>query len=210
MAFRRSGDDVRGTDDDIEYFFREMAGVERLKATDRTQLVSKPEQTPGQRYRRDAAQRAMARDDNFLTTAFVDLVHPQAVLSFMRPGIQHGVFRKLRQGSYPVDAVLDLHQLTVEQARNEVYRFIHDCMALDVRSALINHGKGGRDPDRPAALLKSYVAKWLPQFSQVMAFHSAQGFHGGTGAVYVLLRKSERQKQRTRRRLGLVDAKPDF
>jgi hypothetical protein len=34
----------------------------------------------------------------------------------------------------------------------------------------------------------------------VQAFHSAQPRHGGTGAVYVLLRKSERQKQLNRER----------
>ena len=205
----RAGEDMRISDDDLEYFSREMADVEPLKRVDR--VLPKPhfERTPGQRYRRDAAQRASSRDENFLTTAFVELVHPQAVLSFMRPGIQHGVFRKLRQGAYPIDAVLDLHQLTVEEARQQVFRFIRDCVAQDVRSALISHGKGGRHPDRPAALLKSYVAMWLPQLPEVMAFHSAQGFHGGTGAVYLLLRKSERQKQRTRQRLGLADAKPD-
>lgn len=206
----KSGAPMRATDDDLDFFSREMADVEPLKTIDRLPLKPRFERTPGQQYRRDAAQRARTRDENFLTSAFVELVHPHAVLSFMRPGIQHGVFRKLRQGAYPLDAVLDLHQLTVEEARNEVFRFIRDCMAQDVRSALINHGKGGRHPDRPAALLKSYVAKWLPQFPEVMAFHSAQSFHGGAGAVYVLLKKSERQKQRTRRRLGLVDVKPEY
>lgn len=196
--------------EDLDLFTKEMADVQPIKTSGRLLLKSKPEKSIGHAYRRDAAQRSGADDANFLTTGFVDLVHPQTVLSFMRPGIQHGVFRKLRQGAYPVDAMLDLHQLTVEEARREVFTFIHECMKHDVRSALINHGKGGRHPDRPAAMIKSYVAKWLPLFPEVMAFHSAQGFHGGTGAVYVLLRKSEKQKQRTRRRLGLADGKPEF
>ncbi len=193
-----------------ELFARETADVQPLKPADRLLLKTKAERSIGQAYRRDAAQRPIGGDDNFLTTAFVDWVHPQAVLTFMRPGIQHGVFRKLRQGAYPIDATLDLHQLTVEQARREVFAFIRECMKHDIRCALINHGKGGRRPDRPAAMLKSYLAKWLPLFHEVMAFHSAQGFHGGTGAVYVLLRKSEKQKERTRRRLGLTESKPDF
>lgn len=187
-----------------------MADVRPIQSSDRLLLKAKPEPSIGQAYRRDAAQRSGAGAENFLTTGFVDLVAPHAVLSFMRPGIQHGVFRKLRQGAYPIEAMLDLHQMTVEQARREVYGFIQECMQHDVRSALINHGKGGRDPERPAAMLKSYVAKWLPLLPEVMAFHSAQGFHGGTGAVYVLLRKSEKRKQRTRRRLGLADGKPDL
>lgn len=197
------------TDEDLEAFAREMAGVSPLGHADRLLLKRRPEHTPGQEYRRHTAQRPTARDENFLTTGFVEFIHPQAVISFMRSGIQHGVFRKLRQGAYPVDAMLDLHQLTVEQARREVFSFIRDCMKHDVRTALINHGKGGRDPGRPAAMIKSHVAKWLPLFPEVMAFHSAQGFHGGTGAVYIMLRKSEKQKQRTRQRLGLVDGKPE-
>lgn len=197
------------TEDDLQAFAKEMADVSPLRTPDRILLPAPAERTPGQDYRRQAAQQPTAHDENFLTTGFVELVHPQAVISYMRPGIQHGVFRKLRQGGYPIDATLDLHQMSVEQARREVFEFVHDCMRHDVRTALINHGKGGRDPDRPAAMIKSHVAKWLPLFPEVMAFHSAQGFHGGTGAVYVMLRKSERQKQRTRRRLGLIDGKPE-
>jgi DNA-nicking Smr family endonuclease len=194
--------------DDLDLFRREMSDVRPIQTPQRLHLQPAIARSAGLDYRRASAQRSPASDDNFLPTGQVELVHPAAVLSFMRPGIQHGVFRKLRQGAYPIDAMLDLHQLTVEQARKEVFVFIRDCLQHDVRSALINHGKGGRYPDRPAAILKSYLAKWLPMFPTVMAFHSAQRFHGGTGAVYVLLRKSERQKDRTRARLGLLDDKP--
>jgi hypothetical protein len=45
-------------------------------------------------------------------------------------------------------------------------------------------------------------------FPEVMAFHSAQRFHGGTGAVYVLLRKSAKQKEQTLEKLGLKSGKP--
>ncbi|MCP3697653.1 MAG: DNA endonuclease SmrA, partial [Aliivibrio sp.] len=46
----------------------------------------------------------------------------------------------------------------------------------------------------PPALIKSHVAQWLPQIKEVMCVHSAKTQHGGTGAVYVLLRKSEAKK----------------
>ena len=196
------------SNEDLDLFLREMADVRPISTSQRVHLKSQTERSAGLIYRRESAQKPLSGDDNFLPTGQVEAVHSQAVLSFMRPGIQHGVFRKLRQGAYPIDAMLDLHQLTVEQARKEVFAFIHDCLKHDIRSALINHGKGGRYPDRPAAILKSYLAKWLPLFPDVMAFHSAQRFHGGTGAVYILLRKTERQKNRTRIRLGLVDDKP--
>jgi len=163
---------------------------------------------PGTLYRRSAAQRPVGGDGNFLTTGFVEFVHPQEVLSFKRGGIQNGVFLKLQQGGYPIEATLDLHLMSLEEAREQVYAFIHDCARYEVRTALINHGKGSRSKEAPA-MIKSYVARWLPQFSEIMAFHSAQGFHGGTGAVYVLLRKSEKAKDRAREKLGLTSGKPE-
>ncbi|MDF9391344.1 MULTISPECIES: DNA endonuclease SmrA [Methylococcus] len=193
--------------DDKELFRREMEDVIPLRVSDHTFLRPKEPPTPGQLYRRSAAQRAVGRDANFLTTDFVEFVAREAVLSFRRQGIQHAVFRKLEQGAYGIEAALDLHLLSVEEARRAVFEFIRDCMKHDMRTVLINHGKGGREAGKPT-YLKSYVARWLPQLDEVLAFHSAQRWHGGTGAVYVMLRKSERQKQITRQKLGLTSVKP--
>ncbi|HYE36367.1 DNA endonuclease SmrA [Methylocaldum sp.] len=195
------------TDDDLKLFHQEMADVRPIDDSGRAILTQRETPTPGQLYRRESAQRGNAFDENRLPTAFVEFVHPEAVISFKRDGIQNGVFRKLQQGRYEIEAMLDLHGLTVEQARHEVYRFIRDCLRNDVRSALISHGKGrGNKEQKP--LLKSYLTRWLPMFSEVMAFHSAQKWHGGAGAVYLLLRKSEKQKEKTRERLGLSSGKP--
>lgn len=73
-----------------------------------------------------------------------------------------------------------------------------DCIARDVRTALVLHGKGERS--QPQALLKSYVSAWLPQIPDVMAIHSADRRHGGSGALYIPLRKSERRKADNRER----------
>ncbi len=128
----------------------------------------------------------------------MEMVEPLALLSFQRPGVQHGVFKNLRLGKYAIDARLDLHKLTVDKARREVYQFIQDCVNNDVRAVLITHGKGeGREQP---AMLKSCVAFWLPQLPEVLAFHSAQKHHGGYGATYVLLKKSERKKLENRER----------
>ena len=97
-------------------------------------------------------------DRNTLGSERITPLDPWYVLSFKRPGVQNGVFRKLRQGRYEALARLDMHRMSVEQARRE----------LEV----------------------------------VQAFHSAQPQHGGTGAVYVLLKKSEEKKQETREQLS--------
>ncbi|QSA95544.1 DNA endonuclease SmrA [Methylococcus sp. EFPC2] len=196
-------------DEEKTLFLQEMANVRPLKKTAaESPRRERGQATPGQAYRREAAQRGV-REENFLPAEYIEQVAPEAVIGFRRPGIQHGVYRSLEQGKYPVEATLDLHLMTIEEARGQVYRFIHDCMRHQIRMALINHGKGARRGPRQA-VIKSCVARWLPMMPEVMAFHSAQRFHGGTGAVYVLLRKSEEAKERTRESLGLKSEKRDF
>ncbi|WP_237057532.1 DNA endonuclease SmrA [Microbulbifer sediminum] len=145
------------------------------------------------RARREAATAETARELNPLAGEFVEPVDPWDPLEFKRDGVQNGVYRNLRLGKYRVDARLDLHRHTVEMARRAVFDFVRDCLEADVRCALVTHGKGeGR---KQPALLKSCVNAWLPQLPEVLAFHSAQKQHGGLGATYLLLRKSERKRQ---------------
>ncbi|WP_299594407.1 DNA endonuclease SmrA [uncultured Microbulbifer sp.] len=146
-----------------------------------------------QRARREAATAQTYRELNPLGGEFVEPVEPFDPIEFKRDGVQNGVYRNLRLGKYTVDARLDLHHHTVEMARSALYQFIRDCTEADVRCALVTHGKGeGR---KTPAMLKSCVNAWLPQLQEVLAFHSAQKQHGGLGATYILLRKSERKRQ---------------
>ncbi|MFA0812883.1 DNA endonuclease SmrA [Microbulbifer epialgicus] len=143
--------------------------------------------------RRAAATRQSEREMNPLSGEYIELVAPWDPIEFKRDGVQNGVYRNLRLGKYTVDARLDLHRHSVEMARSAVVEFVRDCVEADVRCALITHGKGeGR---KQPALLKSCINHWLPQLDQVLAFHSAQKQHGGMGATYLLLRKSERKRQ---------------
>lgn len=178
--------------------FRAMLGddVTPIRIDKRVAIDKRHADTKTLAHRRDRAQSAAEQADDPLVGEPVEMVEPLAELSFRKTGVQHGVFRNLRLGKYPLDARLDLHKMTMDRARQEVYQFIKDCMQNDVRTALITHGKG--EMREQPALLKSCVAFWLPQIEDVLAFHSAQRPHGGAGATYVLLRKSERKKQETR------------
>jgi len=177
---------------DLELFEQQMRDVEPIKAADKVALVTAQNDKLDLSPRRQAAVAELQQDKNFLSGEYIEPVEPLAILEFKREGVQHGVYRNLRLGKYPIDARLDLHQMRLEQARSAVFQFIHDCMVHDIRCALITHGKGeGREQP---ALLKSCIAHWLPQFPQILAFHSAQKHHGASGGTYVLLRKSEKKK----------------
>ena len=182
-------------------FLEEMKDVRRIRKPNRADVAARTELTPGHLVRQQAAVETKIRDVNPLTADVVEPLTAHDVLSWQRPGVQHGVFKKLRLGQYPIEARLDLHRMTVEEARKEVFQFINDCVNYGLRSVIILHGKGERNPDG-IAQLKSYLAKWLPELEAVLAFHSAQKRHGGTGAAYVMVRKSDHEKQHNREMHG--------
>lgn len=199
--------------DDDELFREEMAGVAPIRRERRVR------RRPGSAAdaatlaaRRNAAQAARGRDPNFLAEEGFEPLDPWYVLDFKRPGIQNGVFRKLKQGRYEAEARLDMHRMTVRQARAELFAFMRDCHSLGLRSVMLVHGKGERKPEKErVSILKGGVDHWLREMESVQAFHSAQPQHGGTGAVYVLLRKSAEKKRENRERFmrGRVPYEPE-
>lgn len=191
------------TYDDDKSFFDEMGDVKPLAGDKKADIKKKTEITPGHEVRRASAVRAQLLGLNPLAVSdHIDMLGPNDFLEYRRDGVQHGVYKNLRLGKYDIEARLDLHRLTVEEARREVFQFIRDCHKYGLRTVIILHGKGERNPDK-VALIKSHLAKWLPELDQVLAFHTAQKRHGGTGAVYVLIRKSEKEKQENREKHGL-------
>ncbi len=180
---------------DSDFFLAQMKDVKPIKVEEKVVLASPHLDKTNSLTRRKAATAELAKDKNFLSGEYIEPVDPLSIIEFKRDGVQNGVYRNLRLGKYQIDARLDLHHMTIDQARNAVFQFIKDCMNNDIRCALITHGKGeGRNLP---AQLKSCIAHWLPQFPEILAFHSAQKQHGWVGATYVLLRKSDKKKLET-------------
>ncbi|WP_372758525.1 DNA endonuclease SmrA [Litorivivens sp.] len=182
---------------DDEWFAKELGDVRPLKAEKRVAIRREDISELAAKARREAAQREQTVDRNPLSDAEVPLLDAYYVLEWQGAGVQHGVFRKLKQGVYEPEARLDLHRMTVERARQEVFSFIEEAYSLNLRSLCIVHGKGFGSKAE-GAVLKSYLNVWLPQLAPVIAYASAQPRHGGVGAVYVLLKKSEHKKQENR------------
>jgi DNA-nicking Smr family endonuclease len=107
---------------------------------------------------------------------------------YSREGIQTALLRKLRRGQIRIDAELDLHRLTRDKARTAITQFLAASVTNGKRCIRIIHGKGlGSFNKQP--VLKGLVNHWLQQHNAVLAFCSARPNDGGTGALYVLLRK---------------------
>ncbi|MDG3087437.1 DNA endonuclease SmrA [Vibrio hannami] len=184
-------------DDDLDLFQQMMGDVTPIK-NDTAEHQKKHKVTDAHIARREAAIWLSEQDPEYLSLDNAPMVRPEDVIEYKRDGVQEGVFRKLRLGKYPIQARLDLHRKSLQEARDEIVKFLKQCLRMDIRTVIIVHGKGERS--NPPALMKSYTASWLSQIKDVMCVHSAQQFHGGTGAVYVLLRKSAEKKAENRER----------
>jgi len=196
------------TDDnerDSEALFREaMSDVVPLAQKRVAPEPERADATPAQIERREAAEGRRpgpeAEDPNYLTLGEVTLVEPRDTLAWKKDGVQHEVFKKLRLGEYRLDGRLDLHRHTVREARKAVFEFFDLARRKRWRMLLISHGRGEKSPT--PARIKSFVAHWLTQVPDVIAYHSAARHHGGTGAVYVMLKKTPEAREEQRERHG--------
>jgi DNA-nicking Smr family endonuclease len=104
--------------------------------------------------------------------------------------MEKGLFRKLSQGLIRPQAVIDLHGLGEGDALLQLVDFLHSAVTRDIRCALIVHGKGtGYGAARNMGVIKSQIGNWLAIHPKVLAFHTSIPQDGGTGAIYVYLRR---------------------
>lgn len=167
-----------------ELFHDTVGPVERLE-TDKVDPY-RPEIAPVPRSRL-ADERQVLKDmiSDYFEPAELDTGEE---LVYCREGLQHAVLRKLRRGQFRVGAVLDLHGMTVDMARSALTDFLHAVRRSNINCVRIIHGKGNRSRHR-GPVIKYKVNHWLRQREDVLAFCSARPLDGGTGAIYVLLRR---------------------
>lgn len=169
---------------DRRLFRRSMKGATIMKQDTIRPYRKKPAPYPTQ-TRND--ERAVVRD--LLSRDFDPMEYENGdELLFVRGGVQRNIMRKLRRGEYLVEQELDLHGHKVVQARETLVHFLRDATFNGRRCVRIIHGKGLRSPAKQS-VLKQKVYHWLKQRDEVLAFCTARSFDGGTGAIYVLLKR---------------------
>ena len=106
-------------------------------------------------------------------------------------GFSRKQMKRLKRGQIPVQDHIDLHGMTRQEAEKEVKAFILRSHRLGLRCVLIVHGRGLNSPES-LPVLKEGLPRWLrsgPVKKIVLAFATARPYDGGTGAVYVLLKR---------------------
>ena len=107
-----------------------------------------------------------------------------------------------RPRSEPIEARIDLHGRTQDEAHAMLLRFLRKAQDQGAKFALVITGKGARARDEwsERGVLKRQVPLWLklPEFRvYVVGFEPAHVGHGGEGALYVRIKKPGDRRRRT-------------
>jgi DNA-nicking Smr family endonuclease len=108
--------------------------------------------------------------------------------SFAAHGVDRREIRRLKRGEYVPADRYDLHGFTANAASAAVKEFLDTSRRRGHRCVCIVHGRGLRSPGG-VAVLKTLVRALLRSHGAVLAFADAPRSDGGSGAVYLLLRR---------------------
>jgi DNA-nicking Smr family endonuclease len=111
--------------------------------------------------------------------------------------IERRLKRELSRGRAAIDGALDLHGLTQAEAHQALRGFLRHSQTRGARLVIIVTGKGGATDEfsgwpNERGVLKRLTPQWLRESdlrSVVLGFEEAGRAHGGSGALYVRLRR---------------------
>src|SRR5262245_37152049 len=140
-------------------FLAEMAGVTPLPKDPRGR-VEKPQLTPKLLYPTDDYEALADLRDLVEGRGEFTIQYTDEYMEGLAPGVDRRLAQRLHRGDYAVQAHIDLHGHTVEEAKVVVERFVTDAYAAGQRCILLIHGRGLNSKDnRP--VLKEQVRIWL-------------------------------------------------
>jgi DNA-nicking Smr family endonuclease len=147
------------------------------------------------------SQKTPAREKTALPAA-AKTPRPQRPATPPLAPLERRLKQRVASGRAPIDARIDLHGLTQNEAYAALLRFLEQAQADGRRIALVVTGKGGKgdkgggggphDRAGERGVLRRQVPLWLalPAFrALVVGFDNAHAGHGGDGALYVRLRR---------------------
>ena len=173
------------TDKDDAEFRRAMSGARPLKSTERAPHA-KPKPKPRARFtradKREVLAESLEDDIDTIEHGYGD------ALRYHRQSVGKRTMRKLTRGGYSVQAEIDLHGMTLAEAKPRLADFIDYSATQSKLCVRVVHGKGIGSGER-GPVLKNAVNRWLRNWDSVLAFVSTRQVDGGTGAVYVLLQR---------------------
>jgi len=100
--------------------------------------------------------------------------------------------RRLRKGVVYPDRTIDLHGHTLSTAYGALEHALARAVADDIRVLLVVTGKPPKPDMKGRGLIRANIGTWLGSSGyrdRIAAVRNAHPRHGGTGALYVILRR---------------------
>lgn len=178
-------DNTIDDEDPSSLFLEAVKGARPIAATNRViHAPKKPKPVPHQLMQDERQALADSLSDGYFPAHELETGEE---LLYLREGQSPSVLSKLRRGHWVVQAGIDLHGMTSDQARAYVAEFLAECKKRGIRCVRIVHGKGlGSRNKEP--IIKNKLRHWLMQKDEVIAYAQAKHNDGGSGAVIVLLK----------------------
>lgn len=174
---------------DEEYFLKEMEGVKRIQNKNRIPKTKSPKIPQPTSEDEDVINTLNMIVDGNIEFKISDSA--EYIEGYNVKDYDPNVLKKLKKGEIAYQSYIDLHGKTKDEAKLAVKNFIENSHKNGIRCVLIIHGKGMHSKDY-IPVLKESLKSWLSSKStgrHILAFCSAIPRDGGTGALYVLLRK---------------------
>ncbi|HEY8623243.1 MAG TPA: Smr/MutS family protein [Casimicrobiaceae bacterium] len=184
---KRAGQTAKSAADDLD-LAHAFADVAPLASGNRAQMAkAATSPSPTKRLADEAAALAASRHGVDASPGAWDVGQEiESEQTFRRTGLGADVVSKLRRGHWAVQAELDLHGHTSEEAHAALVLFLAEARSRGWRCVRVIHGKGLSSPNREP-VLKGKVRRWLTYRNEVLAYCEAPRYGGGSGAVLVLL-----------------------
>lgn len=187
----------KGIEDEETMFLAAMDGVVPLKKSTKGREILPKKHHTDENYKSHVTSSESHYLNKFLRGEIeFEIEHTDEFVQGKVKGLDEKIFRKLKAGTYSPEAHLDLHGYTVDHAHIALIEFIKKNYFEGKRCLLIIPGRGKNSP-MGRGILRESLKSWItkdPLKRVVLAFSTALPKHGGSGAVYILLRKYKKSR----------------
>ena len=185
------GKEEMGTDED-RYFLSKMSDVAPLSPGSEKIVISpRHDLSPAHPVRNEEMEAVAHLCDLVSGSAEMDITFSDEYIEGSVKGFDWKLMQKLKKGLFPIQDYVDLHGMNKRDAEIRIRDFIVKSQRQSLRCVLVVHGKG-LNSENHIPVIKEQIPLWLsrgPVRKIILAFSTAMPYDGGTGAIYVLLKR---------------------
>jgi DNA-nicking Smr family endonuclease len=180
-----------GADDD-RYFLSKMSDVAPLSpGAEKIVIFPSEDLSPARPVRNEDMEAIAHLCDLVSGSAEMDITFSDEYIEGSVKGFDRKLMQKLKKGQFPIQDYVDLHGMIKQDAEVRVRDFLQKSQRQGFRCVLVVHGKG-LNSENHIPVIKEQIPLWLsrgPVRKIILAFSTAMPYDGGTGAIYILLKR---------------------